>query len=221
MSGSKVLSLEAWAAERSIPFLAFDYSGHGLSEGEFAAGTISGWRTDCLSVLDQLTGTDEPLIFVGSSMGGWMALLTAIALKQRVAGLVLIAPAPDFTEKLMWAGFDETIKREISEEGMWMRPSDYGDPYPITRDLIEDGRKWQIMDAPIDLTCPIRILQGVLDDAVPWEHSMKLVELLASEQVVYQLIKDGDHRLSRDEDIARLLGVVDELMSAILPERSR
>ena len=157
MTGSKVLSLEAWAAERSIPFLAFDYSGHGLSEGEFAAGTISGWRTDCLSVLDQLTGAEEPLIFVGSSMGGWMALLTALALKHRMAGLVLIAPAPDFTEKLMWAGFDEAIKRQISEEGVWMRPSEYGDPYPITRDLIEDGRKWQIMDAPIDLTCPIRI----------------------------------------------------------------
>ena len=120
----------------------------------------------------------------------------------------------------MWAGFDEVIKRQISEEGVWMRPSEYGDPYPITRDLILDGRKWQIMDAPIDLTCPIRILQGVLDDAVPWQHSMKLVELLASEQVVYQLVKDGDHRLSRDQDIERLLGVVDELMSAIPPQGS-
>lgn len=220
MSGSKVLALESWASERSIPFLAFDYSGHGHSGGAFADGTISGWRIDCLSVLEQLTHDDEPLILVGSSMGGWMALLTALALKQRIVGLVLIAPAPDFTEKLMWAEFDQDVKRQIEEDGMWMRPSEYGDPYPITRDLIEDGRKWQILDAPIDLICPIRILQGVQDDAVPWQHSLKLAETLKSEKIVYQLIKDGDHRLSRDQDIARLLDTVGELIKAIQPQGS-
>ena len=218
MSGSKVLALEAWAAERSIPFLAFDYSGHGLSEGAFVDGTISGWRDDCLSVIDGLT-SDEPLVFVGSSMGGWMALLTALAKPGRVAGMVLIAPAPDFTEKLMWASeFDEDVKRQIMEEGVWMRPSEYGEPYPITRALIEDGRQWQIMDEDIPLLCPVRILQGVLDDAVPWEHSMALVPKLKSEDVTYTLVKDGDHRLSRDQDIARLLRTVDELITSLQPQ---
>ena len=214
MSGSKVLALEAWAAEHAIPFLAFDYSGHGLSEGEFAEGTISGWRQDCLSVIDQLT-EDEPLVLVGSSMGGWMALLTALAKIERVAGMVLIAPAPDFTQKLMWNGFDESVKQQILEEGVWMRPSEYGDPYPITRDLIEDGKQWQIMDEPILLNCPVRILQGVQDDAVPWQHSLSLLEKLQSDDVTYTLVKDGDHRLSRDQDIERLLITVDELMSSI------
>ena len=218
MSGSKVLALEAWAAERAIPFLAFDYSGHGLSEGDFSEGTISGWREDCLSAVDQLTDANEPLVLVGSSMGGWMALLTALAKTERVVGMVLIAPAPDFTEKLMWADFDESVKRQIMEAGVWMRPSDYGDPYPITRALIEDGRNWQIMDAPIRLNCPVRILQGVQDDAVPWEHSLALVSRLTAEDVIYTLVKDGDHRLSREQDIARLLGTVGDLMSILLPQ---
>ncbi len=214
MSGSKVLALEAWAAEHAIPFLAFDYSGHGLSEGDFAEGTISGWRQDCLSVIDQLT-EDEPLVLVGSSMGGWMALLTALAKTERVAGMVLIAPAPDFTQKLMWNGFEESVKQQILEEGVWMRPSEYGDPYPITRDLIEDGKQWQIMDEPILLNCPVRILQGVQDDAVPWQHSLSLLEKLQSDDVTYTLVKDGDHRLSRDQDIERLLVTVGELLSSI------
>ena len=214
MSGSKVLALEAWAADRSVPFLAFDYSGHGLSEGNFADGTISGWRQDCLSVIDGLTNS-EPLVFVGSSMGGWMSLLTALANTERVAGLVLIAPAPDFTQKLLWEGFSEAVRQQITNEGVWMRPSEYGDPYPITRALIEDGRHWQIMDNAIPLRCPVRILQGVLDDAVPWEHSLQLVSKLESDDVTYTLVKDGDHRLSRDQDIARLLSTVDELITTI------
>lgn len=215
MTGSKVVTLEAWAKDRAIPFLAFDYSGHGESEGEFAKGTISGWRDDCLTIVDALTEEREPLVLVGSSMGGWMALLTALARKSRIAGMVLIAPAPDFTQKLMWAEFDEAVKTEIMQQGFWMRPSEFGDPYPITRDLIEDGRNWQIMDEEIALTCPVRILQGVLDDAVPWQHSQALVSKLASEDVVYTLVKDGDHRLSRDHDIARLLATVGALMTEI------
>lgn len=214
MAGGKVLALEAWAAERSIPFLAFDYSGHGLSEGVFEDGTISGWRQDCLTIINELTG-DDPLVLVGSSMGGWMALLTALARTDRVVGMTLIAPAPDFTQKLMWAGFDEDVKRQIMEEGVWLRPSDYGDPYPITRALIEDGKQWQIMDGEIALRCPVRILQGLLDDAVPWEHSLSLVSKLQSEDVTYTLVKDGDHRLSRDQDIARLLQTVGELITTI------
>ena len=213
MTGSKVLALESWAQANGFPFLAFDYSGHGISDGDFADGTISGWRDDCLSIVDELS--EEPLVLVGSSMGGWMALLTALARKDRVAGIVLIAPAPDFTQKLMWDGFDEAVRQQILTEGVWMRPSEYGDPYPITRALIEDGKQWQIMDGKIDLDVPVRILQGVLDDAVPWEHSMALVHNLTAEDVTYTLVKDGDHRLSRDQDIARLLATVGELTSAL------
>lgn len=209
MAGSKVLALEAWAQENRFPFLAFDYSGHGLSKGDFADGTISMWRADCLSVLDELA--HEPLILVGSSMGGWMALLSALAKPERIAGMVLIAPAPDFTQKLMWPEFSEDAKRAIMEEGVWMRPSEYGEPYPITRDLIEDGKQWQIMDEEIPLNIPVRILQGMEDPDVPWLHAQRLVSALASKDVVFHLIKDGDHRLSRDQDIARLLRTVDAL----------
>ena len=216
MSGSKVTALEAWAQENGFPFLAFDYSGHGLSEGAFADGTISGWREDCLSAIDQLT--DEPLILIGSSMGGWMALLSALARPQHIAGMVLIAPAPDFTQKLMWPEFSEAAKKAILEDGVWMRSSDYGDPYPITRALIEDGKQWQIMDAPIELNVPVRILQGMADPDVPWEHAQALVSALTTEDLVFTLVKDGDHRLSRDQDIDRLLRTVDALTQEILQQ---
>lgn len=213
MSGSKVVSLEAWAQQQGVNFLAFDYSGHGLSDGNFADGTISAWREDALAIIDELTNRD--LILLGSSMGGWMALLSALARPERVKGLVLIAPAPDFTEKLMWPEFSEAAKAEIMEHGQHMRPSDYGEPYPITRDLIEDGRKWQILDSDITFAGPVRILQGMADADVPWQHAQKLVNKMTSKDLVFSLIKDGDHRLSRDQDIARLKITCAEIMSAI------
>lgn len=213
MSGSKVTILEAWAKAQGHGFLAFDYSGHGLSDGAFEAGTISAWREDALAAIEQLT--KGRLILVGSSMGGWMALLSALALADRVAAMVLIAPAPDFTQKLMWPEFSAAQQTEIMEHGKTLRPSDYGDPYPITRDLIEDGRHWALLDEPIALTMPIRILQGMQDPDVPWQHAFKLVDVLQSEDVVFSLIKDGDHRLSRDQDIERLVATCESLTETV------
>ena len=211
MSGSKVTVLEAWAQEQGHGFLAFDYSGHGLSGGAFEDGTISAWREDALAAIEQ--HTNGKLVLVGSSMGGWMALLAALALADRVAAMVLIAPAPDFTQKLMWPEFSAEQQAEILEQGLTLRPSDYGDPYPITRDLIEDGKQWALLDEPIALTIPIRILQGMQDPDVPWRHAFKLVDALQSDDVVFSLIKDGDHRLSRDQDIERLVSVCEALSS--------
>lgn len=202
MSGTKVTELEAWARTAGHGFLAFDYSGHGESDGAFEHGTISAWRADALAAID--AHTSGPVILVGSSMGGWMALLTALARPARIAGLVLIAPAPDFTEKLMWPEFSPDAQAEIMEKGFTLRPSDYDEPYTITRALIEDGRTWQILDAPIQIDVPVRILQGKEDADVPWRHAERLVDTITSSDLIFTLIKDGDHRLSRDQDIARL-----------------
>ena len=213
MSGSKVTILEAWAKAQGHGFLAFDYSGHGLSGGAFEDGTISAWHEDALAAIQQLTS--GRLVLVGSSMGGWMALLSALALQDRVAAMVLIAPAPDFTQKLIWPEFSPKQQAEIMDQGLTLRPSDYGDPYPITRDLIEDGKQWTLLDAPIALRMPIRILQGMQDPDVPWQHAFKLVDALQGEDVVFSLIKDGDHRLSRDQDIEHLVATCGSLASGI------
>ncbi len=209
MNGTKVVALERWATESGQGFLAFDYSGHGASAGAFDEGTISLWRQDALDVIDALAS--GPLVLVGSSMGGWMALLAALARPEDVSGMVLVAPAPDFTEKLMWAGMPEQARAEIMENGYTLRPSDYDEPYRITRALIEDGRQWQLLDEPLPVDCPVRILQGMRDDDVPWTHAQSLVAALTTDDVVLALIKDGDHRLSRDQDIARLQGYCEEL----------
>lgn len=217
MRGTKAEALAAHAAKTGRACLRFDYSGHGESGGAFEAGTISRWIEEALAVFER--AARGPQIVVGSSMGGWIALLLARAVAARekggeakMAGLVLVAPAPDFTETLMWTQMSPEVRREIEEKGFWLRPSQYGDgPYPITRALIEDGRKHLLLDRPIEIGCPVRILQGVLDPDVPWRHALKLVSCLAQDDVVLTLVKDGDHRLSRPEDIERLLGVVDEL----------
>jgi pimeloyl-ACP methyl ester carboxylesterase len=217
MKGEKATVLHAACAESGRSFVRFDYFGHGESSGAFADGTIGRWRSDALAVIDRLT--EGPLVLVGSSMGGWMALLVALARPERVKGLVLLAPAPDFTDKLMWASFDDNQRREIMEEGFWTRPSGY-DPagYPITRDLIVEGREWNVLDGEIAIDVPVRILQGGLDVDVPWTHSLDLADKLRSKDVVWSLMKDGDHRLSRPQDIARMVssvlglaGEVDEL----------
>ncbi|MFN2287992.1 MAG: alpha/beta hydrolase [Chromatocurvus sp.] len=209
MNGTKVLALERWAASVGQGFLAFDYSGHGSSGGAFEDGTISRWRQDTLDAIDALTS--GPLVLVGSSMGGWMALLAALARVDRVSALVLVAPAPDFTEKLLWAGLPEQARAEILEQGFSLRPSDYDEPYRITRGLIEDGRHWQVLDAPLAIDCPVRILQGMQDDDVPWQHAQRLAADLESDDVVLTLVKDGDHRLSRAQDIARLQRLCEEV----------
>ena len=209
MTGTKVVRLEDWANQAGHGFLAFDYSGHGQSEGAFEDGTVSQWRADALAAID--VQTDGPLVLVGSSMGGWMALLSALARPERVKGLVLIAPAPDFTEKLMWPEFSPEAQAEIMETGQTLRPSDYDEPYVITRALIEDGRQWQILDKPIAFEGPVRILQGMEDADVPWTHAARLVDAMTATDLTITLIKDGDHRLSREQDIARLLDTCSEI----------
>lgn len=213
MQGTKARTLDAWAAENGRACTRFDYSGHGESSGIFRDGTIGRWLEEAIAVF--ASHCDGPQVLIGSSMGGWMALLLARALRQRersrasLAGMVLIAPAADFTEVLMWQRFSSEIKRQIETTGEWERPSAYGDgPYPITRNLIEEGRNHLLLDGLIQTGCPVRILQGVQDPDVPWQHAQTLVTRLAHDDVVLTLIKDGDHRLSRPQDIARILQAV-------------
>jgi hypothetical protein len=213
MTGGKAVAVEAWAQGEGHGALLFDYSGHGQSGGRFEEGTISAWREDALAAID--AQTEGPLVLVGSSMGGWMALLAAMARPGRVRGLVLIAPAPDFTEKLMWPEFTLEQQAEIMGEGFTLRPSAYGEPYPITRALIEDGRQWSILDKDIPFAGPVRILQGMQDADVPWGHALALTTALTAEDLVLHLIKDGDHRLSREEDIARLLAACGEVADRV------
>lgn len=216
MTGTKATALDQWAEARGRACVRFDYSGHGESSGSFADGTIGRWLEESLAVFDAYA--HGPQIVVGSSMGGWMALLLARALRRRggksaakLAGLVLIAPAPDFTEALMWKGFSPEIRAEIETKGVWHRPSEYGEPYPITKALIEDGRNHLVLGGMIEVGCPVRILQGKQDEDVPWRHAFELAERLPTDDVVLTMIQDGDHRLSRPQDIARMLAAVEEL----------
>ncbi|MBX3506555.1 MAG: alpha/beta hydrolase [Parvibaculum sp.] len=214
MTGTKAKALAAWARGADRHLLRFDYYAHGQSSGDFRKATIGRWREDALAAIDALA--EGPQILIGSSMGGWMALLAALARPERVKGLVLIAPAPDFTEELMWKGFAEEIKETLTRDGIYREPSDYSDePYEITMKLIEEGRNHLILGAPIPLTCPVRILQGMKDPDVPWQHAMRLVDALQSADVTINLSKSGDHRLSAPDDIARLVRVVETLLGEI------
>jgi pimeloyl-ACP methyl ester carboxylesterase len=216
MNGTKAAALDAWAQAHGRACVRFDYSGHGESGGAFMDGTIGRWLEDSLAVFRQLCR--GPQVLVGSSMGGWLALLLTRELQRgaartdpSVAGLVLIAPAVDFTEELMWKRFSAATRREIEETGVWMRPSQYSEePYPITRQLIEEGRNHLLLGGLIETGCPVRILQGVQDADVRWDHAVDLVARFARDDVVLTLVKDGDHRLSRPEDIERMLAAVAE-----------
>jgi len=215
MASTKAGYLDAWAARSERAFLRFDYSGHGESSGRFEDGTIGRWLEESLGVIGRCVARRP--ILVGSSMGGWIALLASLRLASenpslRPAGLVLIAPAVDFTEELMWPNLPEEARRDIAEKGVWLRPSAYSpEPYPITRGLIEEGRRHLLLGGPIPVGCPVHILQGMRDPDVPWRHAMTLMEHLADEQAVITLIKDGDHRLSRDEDLARLVAAIEAI----------
>jgi len=214
MQGTKAQALDRWAQAHGRACLRFDYSGHGESGGDFKDGTIGRWLAESLAVYTTLA--KGPQVVIGSSMGGWLALLLARALREKksgppIAGMVLIAPAVDFTEELMWKHFPDAVKREIEDKGLWLRQSEYGEgPYPITKNLIEDGRKHLMLGGLIEPGCPVHILQGVQDPDVPWRHAVELVSRFARDDVVLTLIKDGDHRLSRPEDIERLLAAVKE-----------
>lgn len=225
MKGTKAEALAHWAASAGRACIRFDYSGHGESGGAFTDGTIGRWLADTVAVFDACCA--GPQIVVGSSMGGWLALLLARELKRRppvaaaaaaqgapapsIAGMVLIAPAVDFTEELMWKRLTPEIRRELAEKGLWERPSQYApEPYLVTRQLIEEGRNHLLLGGMIETGCPVRILQGVEDPDVPWRHAVELTSRLASDDVVLTLVKDGDHRLSRPEDIERMLHAVAE-----------
>jgi pimeloyl-ACP methyl ester carboxylesterase len=215
MGGTKAVALDHWAGAHGRACLRFDYSGHGASGGNFVDGTITRWLEESVAVFDACC--DGPQVLVGSSMGGWIALLLAREIRRRpqsaasLAGLVLIAPAVDFTEELMWKQFPPQVKHEIETTGLWVRPSEYSEePHQITAGLIADGRRHLLLGGLIETGCPVRILQGVEDPDVPWRHAVALVSRLAQDDVVLSLVKDGDHRLSRPEDIERLLAAVAE-----------
>lgn len=215
MKGTKAQALDLWARDHGRAMTRFDYSGHGESEGDFIDGTVGRWLEESMAVFDACCR--GPQVVIGSSMGGWLALLLARELARRaqaeasLASLVLIAPAVDFTEELMWKRFPPEIKREIEQTGVWARPSQYSDqPYLITRGLIEEGRSHLLLDNMIETGCPVRILQGVQDPDVPWQHAVELSSRFAQDDVVLTLVKDGDHRLSRPEDIERLIAAIAE-----------
>ncbi|NNG03668.1 MAG: alpha/beta hydrolase [Inquilinus sp.] len=213
MSGTKASFLDDVCRRRSQPYLRFDYSGHGRSDGRFEDGTIGGWLADTLAVLDG--ATDGPQILVGSSMGGWIATLAALARPERVAGLVCVAAAPDFTEELIWDRLDETARARLRADGVIHRPSDYADaPDPIALALIEEGRRHLILGGPVDLAIPVRLIHGMADADVPWRQSLRFAERIAGPDVRLTLVKDGDHRLSRDADLALLAAAVAEVSAA-------
>ncbi len=215
MRGTKATEVWQTCREMNISCLLLDYSGHGDSGGRFENGTIGRWTADALAVIDRIVA-DRQLLLVGSSMGGWVGLLAALARKNRVAGLIGIAAAPDFTETLMWANFTFEQRAAIMEHGRIELPNPYGEPTPITRALIEDGRQHMLLTAPIALTCPVRLLQGQRDAEVPWEMALRIAERLDSEDVRIHLVKDGDHRLSRPEDLRLLRMVLGGLIYDIL-----
>jgi pimeloyl-ACP methyl ester carboxylesterase len=218
MASTKALAVAAWADGRGLPMLRFDYSGHGLSEGDLLKASIGDWLGEAAAMLELLLAKTSRAVLIGSSMGGWIALLLARKLARekalaKLAGLVLIAPAWDMTERLMWDQMTEETKAALARDGVIYEPSLYGDPYPITKRLIDEGRGHLIGEGALALDLPVRILQGMRDPDVPWRHALDLVERIGSDDVELTLIKDGDHRLSREQDLRRLEATVAALVA--------
>lgn len=210
MEGTKAVHLEAWARARGQAFLRFDYSGHGESSGLFEEGCIGDWHEDTLAAVTRLT--TGPLVVVGSSMGGWQALLLAKALPERIKGIVTIAAAPDFTEDGYWANFTEAQKAELAERGYVELPSDYMEPYRISQRMIEDGRKRLVLRDRLELPFPVRCLQGTADTAVSTETALRLMEHASCADMRLTLVKDADHRFSDDTCLGLIEAAVAELI---------
>ena len=206
MTGTKAQALAEWAQAGRRSYLRFDFTAHGQSSGDFDRdGTITRWRADALAVIDRLT--EGAVVLVGSSMGGWIATLAALARPERVAGLVLVAPAPDYTSALVEPALTAQQREALDRDGAFQT----ADGSRYSRALIEDGARWTLLPGPVDLHMPVRILQGGCDEAVPWRHALALAEAFAGDDVAFTLVRDGDHRLSRPQDIARLIAAVDEV----------
>lgn len=210
MTGDKATHLAEHAQWRGLATLRLDYSGHGASDGAFEAGTIGQWCRDAMAVIDR--ATEGPLIVVGSSMGGWIALLAALARPERVAGLLLIAPAPDFTEWGLSADFTDAQREAMARDGEVRIPLPWNDALRITRALIEDGRQHRLLDGEIPVACPVRIVHGQADEQVPWEIALRVAERLTGADVRVTLVKDGGHRLSRPADLAELCASLDAMI---------
>ncbi|MEZ5690896.1 MAG: alpha/beta hydrolase [Rickettsiales bacterium] len=211
MNGTKVTSLETFCKEREQMFIRFDYSGHGESDGKFMDGTIGSWKEDALNIIDSIAPDNN--IFVGSSMGAWIAMLCAIERKEKLAALIGIASAPDFTENLIWKKLNEEQRERMGIYGVYYAPSCYGeDPYPITMKLIEEGRNHLILDKKIDIDVPVRLLHGMKDSDVPFDTSAKIAHAINSDDINITLIKDGDHRLSQQKYLDILFDKVGEFI---------
>lgn len=213
MEGTKAIHLEDWARRTGRAFLRFDYSGHGQSSGVFTETCMGDWARDARDVIGTLT--DGPQLLVGSSMGGWASLLTARAMPERVAGLVTIAAAPDFTEDSMWGGFDAAQRKALMEEGQVMLPSDYGDPMIITRHLIEDGRKHLVLRAPLNLPFPVRFLQGTADADVDMSVALRLLKHAQGPDMRLTLVDGADHRFSDPDCLALIESAVEQVIARL------
>ncbi|WP_114284157.1 alpha/beta hydrolase [Candidatus Halocynthiibacter alkanivorans] len=208
--GTKAVALEAWARAQGRAFLRFDYSGHGESSGAFTDGAIGDWAEDARAVIEALT--EGPQLLVGSSMGGWISLLMARAIPEKIAGMVTVAAAPDFTEDSMWAGFSEVQKAELAQAGLVLLPSDYGEPYPITRRLIEDGRDQLVLRSPLELPFPVRMLQGTADEDVDVSVAMRLLDHASGEDIRLTLVKGADHRFSTPDCLMLINKSVEKIL---------
>ena len=210
MTGTKASYLEGWCRARRQAFLRVDYQGHGLSSGQLVDGTIGAWRDDALAVIRAVT--TGSLLLVGSSMGAWIMLLSALAMPERIHALVGVAAAPDFTEDLLWARLAEEQRAALRRDGLIRLPSSYGDPMPFTWRLIEDGRRHLVLRGPLPLPRPVRLLHGTRDVDVPWETSIRLAETIQARDVALTLVKDGGHRLSEPHELALLGATVGSLL---------
>ncbi|MBL0969063.1 MAG: alpha/beta hydrolase [Brevundimonas sp.] len=206
MEGTKALALDAAARERGWNYVRYDHFAHGASSGDWRQATIGRWREDAIALIDSLEG---PVIPVGSSMGGWVALLVALARPDRIAGLVLVNPAQDFTERLMWPGLQDHVRQAIVRDGEALIVEEGLGEYVLTRNMFEEARNWLLLDGAVEVAAPVHILQGRADDTVPWRHNALLVERLTGGDITLDLIANGDHRLSTPADLDRLVEAVE------------